>query len=414
MKSEKAGIGTRTAAIAITAILLVGSVIAIYATMRAGHPIMSSHTTEASPNSILATSGTRNSGSDSFSSQSSPSLSSLSANSVTLNLIKMIRLGSATNGPGMAYDAFHGYLYVENGTNQISITVFDTSNDSIIANIRDTNASGGLLYDPWNHDVYASQFCTSASTIASLSNYNRYANQLGMGNTLLVLQGKHISKDIYGPCANGQLAYDPSDHKIFETANSEDNPVVNVINDTDNSIMTPIKAIGTFDGPTGSIAYDSASKLVYVGAGPDVLVVSPETDSVTTSISIESTSGPVINFVGPIAYNPMNGLVYVSNSLDHGITEVNGTAVIGNFTQPNYGFAGYSADLTRGISFISAYPGIVIAGGLNNTYLLNVTLTGAKQIAYDPTNHHLYVDIQILQGVNEYSGVAVFSTTRTP
>ena len=304
----------------------------------------------------------------------------------------------------IAFDASNGYLYVANGTSSPSITVVDLAeNDSIIANIPLGNATGGLLYDPSNGYVYVSQGCLEIVHYGTRSNQT----ELDAGITAVVINGTKVVKEITGPCASGELAYDPSDHRIFEASVDGGNPngLVNVIDDRSNTIVASIPV----DGGLTGIAYDSSDGMVYVAdlSSGSVDVINPATNGAVDVINVES--GHPVYADDLVAYNPVNNLVYVTNGITYGYnTELNGTTVVGNFTVPCSGgigseFDGFAFDSARGFSFMSACGTVVASNGFSNAALVSVNVPGASSLAYDPSNYELFVVAS--------TGITVLSTT---
>jgi YVTN family beta-propeller protein len=294
---------------------------------------------------------------------------------------------------------------VANGTNTSSITVVALSkNNSIIANIRLGNTTGGLLYDPSNGFVYASQNCLE------VVHYGMESNQTepSTGITAVVINGTKVVTEISGPCASGGLTYDPTNHHIFEASNSNPNGIVNVIDDRNNSVVATIPVGGPSGNPTG-ISYDAANGLVYVGdlSSGSVDVISTATNGIVATIKLES--GSPVYALNMVAYNPGNRLIYVANGITYGYnTEINGTTMVGNFTVPCSGgtgseFVGFAYDSLRDVSFMSACGTVVAVNGATNAELLSINVPGASSLVYDPSNNDLYVVAS--------SGIVVVSTT---
>jgi YVTN family beta-propeller protein len=296
----------------------------------------------------------------------------------------------------IAFDASNNYLYLANGTSTQSITVVDLSkNDSIIATIPLGNATGGLLYDPSNGYVYASQHCVPGQAAQPT------------GVAAVVINGTKIIAKVAGPCATGGLAYDPSDHHIFEATGGAADPdsLVNVIDDRSNTVVATIP-VG--NGLVG-IAYDASNGMVYVAdlSSGSVDVINPATNSVVGAVQVES--GHPVYADDLVSYNPGNGLIYVTNGLTYDYnTEINGTTMVGNFTVPCSGgtgseFDGFAYDSVRAISFMSACGTVVAANGTTNAELLSINVPGASLLVYDPSNYDVYAVAN--------TGIVVISTT---
>ncbi len=284
----------------------------------------------------------------------------------------------------VAFDPSNNYLYVANGTSKQSITVVDLSeNNSIIANIPLANSTGGLLYDPSNGYVYASQLCVPGQPAQPT------------GVAALVVNGTKVIAKIDGPCAAGALAYDPSDHHVFEATRGSVDPdsLVNVIDDRTNTVVATIPVGNGLEG----IAYDPSNGMVYVAdlSSGSVDLINPATNSLVAAVKVES--GHPVYADDLVAYNPGNQLVYVTNGITYGYnTEINGTTMVGNFTVPCSGgtgseFDGFAYDSVRGISFMSACGTVVAVNGATNAELLSINVPGASSLVYDPSNHDLYV-----------------------
>jgi DNA-binding beta-propeller fold protein YncE len=298
----------------------------------------------------------------------------------------------------IAVDTSNNYLYVANATNTQSIAVVSISdNDSIIASIPLDNSTGGLLYDPSNGYVYASQNCLAETVQGEQSS----------GITAVIINGTKVIGQIDGPCASGSLAYDPSDHHIFEASLGDVNPdgLVNVIDDRNNTIVATITSGAGLRG----IAYDASNGMVYAAdlSSGSVEIINPASDSLVGAVTVES--GHPVYADDLVAYNSGNRLIYVTNGITYDYnTEINGTTVVGSFTVPCSGgtgseFDGFAIDSMRGVSFMSACGTVVAANGTTNIVSLSIDIPGSSSLAYDPSNYDLYVVAN--------AGIVVISTT---
>jgi YVTN family beta-propeller protein len=397
MRPRKA-IGTTVIVVVVAIMMMMATVGFVVLTSHPGAvatPYKSTTTSEIPSQSMTNTSTSRDT------STATTTVTSTSSAQIPLSLKTVASIPIVNPSQSViriAFDASNGYLYVANGSNTASVTVVDLSkNDSIIANIPLGNTTGGLLYDPSNGYVYASQGCLEIIHYGTRSNQT----ESSAGITAVIISGTKAIGQIDGPCASGGLTYDPSDHHIFEASDTNPSGIVNVIDDRSNTIVATIPV----GNPMG-ISYDAGNGMVYVGdlSSGSADVISTATNGVVATIKLER--GSPVYALNMVAYNPGDQLIYVAT---YGYnTEIKGTVIVGNFTVLCSGgmgseFAGFAYDSVRGVSFMSACGTVVAVNGATDAELLGINVPGASSLVYDPSNYDLYVAAN--------TGIVIISTT---
>lgn len=423
MKAHLRGISTVTAVIIVIAILVVG--VAAGLTVLNMNPGASSSSSTAAQSSTLANTSSSSkstylmTNSSSLNSSSSSSVSTLESNSsssltTTANLtttsssstyissssnpsgnsFKVIANVAVGGNPfGIAYDPSNGYLYALNyGSLQCAyrgnecgyVSVIDGSTNSIVANISSGffspqgiayDSSNGLIYvansysnnlsiiNPSTNRVtgYVQVGCSSFSVYFEPNNGYLYVPILSCSyNTVLVVSG--VSNTVVGNITGGlwnpdAFTYDSSNGYLYAANTACNNGMgggecgnISVI---DTSLNNVIDQIGPLGSPRG-IAFDPLNGYVYVASAlsGSVTIINGATNSVLSSISVGGEPQSVV-------FDPQNDHLFVTNfpgsdSVNGHVTVIDGAAnlVIGNVTvghAPLYG----ALDTSNGYIYVS-------------------------------------------------------------
>jgi len=254
----------------------------------------------------------------------------ISGNSSNNTVIANIKVGS---GPyAVAYDPSNGYVYVANWYSN-NVSVINGATNKVIANIAVGSEPEGVAYDSSNGYVYVAN---EGSNSVSVIN--------GANNTVIVSIAVGS-----GPCG---VAYDFSNGYVYvANVNSND---VSVINGTTNTVIASI-AVGS--GP-GDVAYDSSNRYIYV------------TNWNSGTVSIISTSPQVIKKYS-VTFTESGLPTGTSWSVTfNGKTETSTTNII-SFTEPN-GTYSFSIASINGYS-VSPSSGRITVNGANVNQAITFT-----------------------------------------
>jgi len=257
--------------------------------------------------------------------------------------LKVIKTISGVDSPYyLAYDPSNKMIYTAGGR----VTVIDSTTNTIRAylNATDNTGSLGLVYDPANHEIYATATDNTGDDL--------------FGGDVWAIKGTTIVADIkVGSSGSGPddigfnsnfLAYDPANKCVYVPTSATDS--VSVINGTTNKVVANV-TVGV--NPVG-VTFDPANKNVYVSnfGSSSVSVISSKTDKVLTTITVPPN--PLL-----LTYDPANKDMYL-------------------------GIAG-------GYNFPST-PVEVVVLGPSNKLLASISTNGDDPIGfmYDPSNGLMY------------------------
>jgi YVTN family beta-propeller protein len=237
---------------------------------------------------------------------------------------------------------------------------------------------GGITYDPSNDRVYAANIWSSTVSVIN-------------GSTNSVIDNILVGRYPLWP------VYVPSNNQIYVTnAGSNDTYVINAAT---NRVVKSI-AVGT--EPFG-IAYNPTNNTVYVTnvANNTVSVIDAATDEVASTIPLSSFSGviniPDSNSPSLIAYVKDNGALYVSKgpyavSIINKVTNAAVDDILLDVTRANpfgiaYNPTNHNIYVTK-----SATNQVSVISTITNSIVGNITVgTRPFDIVYNPINHNMYV-----------------------
>ena len=357
------------------------------------------------------------------------------------------RIGQYSDGSdsqGGVYDPFNQELYITNSFSN-NVTVVNAFLNISVANISVGSEPWGISYVPYNHDLYVNNYITNnISVISSVSNkvistialngepqfsvYDPQSGSLyvsgyefGVGaiwvinvsnNSVESMPSLPMDSFPYG------MAFDPYNGYIY----------VSDYNNNDVFALTSSGNIAAYI-PTGvqpyGIAFDPVNKMLYVSDNDFKALISGNPKEYNVSIISTVTNTFVKNVIpgtSPegVTYDPMNGLVYVANSLSGNISVISPatesiiqtlTAELGTQSGPTALLYVPVLQQIVSVNYISTNDATLnynSAGGHATQYLDTRPL---GSIAYDPQNHLLYVPQGQGFGINVYSLNGTFVTS---
>ena len=291
----------------------------------------------------------------------------LAANSspprTTGNIVAMIVVGPEPNG--IVYNPSSNKVYVSHtGTGYGSIgnvSVIDASTNRVVAMIRLDSNPGPLLYNPFNHHVYV----TSASGVNVIDETsNKLLTTIPLNNV-------------------GALAYNPSNHNVYVSGWQ----TIWIIESSTN------KVTGQFSGVSGfNLAFDSNKSYLYASDdyANTVQVVNTLTGKLIKSV-------PVCQWCDPsgMAFNPMNGRIYLANFGMGKVSVISDTTnnIVATITVGSNPFGALYDPLNQKV-YISDYSSAVLSkiDPATNTVIANLSAgNGPWNIALDTVNGLLYI-----------------------
>ena len=340
------------------------------------------------------------------------------------------------NAQAGAYDPFNQELYITNYFSN-NVTVVNAFLNVSIANISVGSNPWGISYVPYNHDLYVNNYNSSNISIIS-----------SITNTVI--------SNISLPGSPMFSTYDPQDETLYVSGFESTTGIIWVINVTNNSVVsTPSLPFGSapygmaFDpyngymyvtdnyhndvlalSPSGAIAayipvgqqpygitLDTANKMLYVSDNDINALIAGYPKEYNVTI-INSVTNTVVKNVVPgtspegVAYDPINGLVYVANYGSGNISVISPAteSIIQSLpakilTQNGPSALVYDPVLQQVISVndiatIDTTLNYNTAGGYAAPFLDS---PAPNSIAFDPNNHLLYVSDNSGNFVNVYS-----------
>ena len=241
------------------------------------------------------------------------------------------------NSQGATYDPYNQELYITNYCAN-SVTVINTFSGLSVANIKVGSNPMGITYVPYNHDLYVENYnSANLSVISSVSN--------------TVISTINLS----GHPQFG--AYDPLSETLYVSALYSGSGVIWVVNVTNNSVSdAPTQYLIPPSAPYG-LAFDPYNGYMYVADHHNNVVYAfSQTGTLVALI-------PVGLQPYGLAFDPVNKMLYVTDQ---------------DFN-----------------AFISGNPegyNVSIINTVNNTFVKNVVPGSEPEgIAYDPANGYVYI-----------------------
>ncbi|MDE1837309.1 MAG: PKD domain-containing protein [Euryarchaeota archaeon] len=271
-----------------------------------------------------------------------------------------------------AYDSQNGYLYVTNNQGN-SITIIDTSTNSVVTTIGGLNQPIGITYDPANGKIYAIDPCVGATSGA-----------------LVIISGTTLSSINSGWNCYYYIDYDPANGWLNLVGQA--GPYGNFQWIDPNSLVVQ----AGFQQGSASIAgvvYNPSNRdMYYTDPGYNMLWLADSSGAYT---GYASTG----NDPGYPDYDPIDHEVYVPNTLGNSVSIYSGSSNVGTVggvgNEPtSCAFDGYTGDVacvsydTTTVAFITSsthrlYLNVAVGGGSGGGLALGAT--------YVPSNHELYI-----------------------
>ncbi len=182
----------------------------------------------------------------------------------------------------VVYNPDNNNVYVSSfGSNTIS--VINSSSNTVISTISVGNGSSAIAYNPQNHNMYVTN--SNSNTISVInSSSNTVISTISVGTNPV------------------NIAYNPSNNNMYIV--NEDSNTISVINSSSNTVISTI-SVG--NGPS-AIAYNPQNHNMYVtnSNSNTISVINSSSNTVISTISVGN--GP-----SAIAYNPTNYNKHIAN-----------------------------------------------------------------------------------------------------
>ena len=249
--------------------------------------------------------------------------------------IKIGQYSDGNNAQGGVYDPFNQELYVTNYQSN-NVTVVNGFLNSSVANISVGSEPFGIVYVPYNHDLYVNNYQTD--NISIISSFNNK-----VVSTISLTGSPQFS------------VYDPQNEKLYVSGLEFRTGVIWVINVTNNSVVSAPSL--PFDSSPYGMVLDPYNGDIYVA------------DYNNNDVFVLSSSGVIVAYIPAgqqpygIALDPVNKMLYV--------TDYDFNALIsGNPQEYN----------------------VTIINTVTNTFVKNVVPgTSPEGVVYDPINGLVYV-----------------------
>ncbi|MCI4320586.1 MAG: YncE family protein [Thermoplasmata archaeon] len=281
--------------------------------------------------------------------------------------------------PLFCVDEGTGFVDVA-GASTDRLRILNASSASFVANVSVGLTPDGILYDPFNGDLYVSETDAGVVTILNAS-----------------------TKTLVGSVATGEGASNlklcPSVDRVF--VSNSGSGTVSVLNATTNSVVATVKV----SQGLGDMAWDPADGDVFVTSGGGIVsVLNGTTGSLVANIS---------GFPNPptrAVFDPANGQVYLMDIWGGPVAVVNGTTyrVIANVSLGN----GTGVDIeyepiTAEVWVVTSWPGVLMAiSGRTNSIVTKLSLPtpGIFGMAVEASTGTILVTLQgdSFEGIEEF------------
>lgn len=300
-------------------------------------------------------------------------------NSTTNNLTVVMK-NVASYPSGFTYDPSNNCLYVSEGfVNEI--LVYNVTSYSYVNYITlPLNPSGGLVYDSYNHDIYA----TNASPTGGADGVSVIDPSTDNVITT-ILVGKMISLfNQNGLALPNGIAYNLFNREVYVT-NSASN-TISVINTTKNSLETTIP-VG--NAPTSIVIVQQKESVFVSNYGTGSLTeISSRNNSVTGVISLNT-------YPEGLAYDPSNSYMYVTDSNSNQVSAINSsTNKVESTINVGQDPIALAYDPYNQNMYVADYGSnsVSVINSSTNRVISNIHAgKGPTSIAYDSLNHNVYV-----------------------
>ncbi len=334
------------------------------------------------------------------------------------------------------YDPYNQEIYITNNANN-NVTVLNAFSGVSVANISVGSHPEGITYVPYNHDIYVNNFGSyNISVISSITN--------NVISTINVTGEPKFS------------SYDPNTETLFVSGILSGGGFLSFVNVTNNNVTlfnglfpSSVPFGMAFDPYTGNmyvadygnnlifvlsssqqiltyisvgqnpygLAFDSSNKMLYVtdydsngfiSGSPqqyNVSVVNTMNNTLVTNIQMQKAPEGIL-------YDPMNGLIYVSNYVSGNVSVISpltNTVIqllndeVGTQRDPStslYDPVLQQVVSVNDVSGIDTTKNFNSAGGFAGPYL---NLPPAYAVVYNPENNYLYLSPQSHESINIYS-----------
>lgn len=346
--------------------------------------------------------------------------------------VTAVHIGMATYPYGIAYDSSNREIYVTDNYNNTVSIIDATTNllvDTLIIGYGLNAYPTGVIYDAGNQEIYVTNVGLVNVTVINGST-NLVTNTITVGQ---------FPQD---------GAYDPVNHAIFVTNYASDN--VSVISDRTNtvtrSIAVGIQPYGLSENPQNGTVYASATDanivaeinsssphvvtnlsmgwdplggqpfgIAYVPTLGDLFVTHyGDLTSGNYLLDVNGTTGKVNSTIpvglGPrsVAYDSVNGLLYVANAGSNNLTIYNPRAhvTVGSITT-GFGPSAVAVDNATDFIYVTSWSSnetTVIDGG-SNTFHAGIPVGGTPTgVVVDPWNGMVYVTNSASDNVSVING----------
>jgi len=319
------------------------------------------------------------------------------------NTVVVPSIGVGFEPFAIACDPLNGYLYVANYGSG-NVTVIDgVSNSVVVPSIGGDPTPSGIAYDPLNGYVYVGG--GGANNVTAINGNGIVSTLWGPAYSVTFTESGLASGTRWSVTLNGTLHNSTTASITFSEPNgtypyrigTTSGGILRSPNATGtvrvagapNTVVVP--SIGVGSGPTG-IAYDAMNGYLYVANyGSDNVTVIDSANNTVVVPSIGVGSGPT-----GIAYDATNGYLYVANSGSNNVTVIGSAnnAVVVPSIGVGSGPTGITYDATNGYLYVanSGSNNVTVIDSANNTVVVPSIGVGSAPvaIAYDPSNGYLY------------------------
>jgi len=284
-------------------------------------------------------------------------------------LFTTVNVGSNPNG--VAFDSANGYIYVVNSASTSApgtVSVINGATNKWVTDVTVGLLPEGAAFDSGNGYVYVTN--NAAGTVSVIS------------GTAVV-----ATISLPSPSSPFGIAYDAFNGYVY-VANYAGS--ISVISST--TVVDTILYYGSPFAPLYGIAVDLGNRYIYVGLydEPIVLVIDGSTNTWLQDVVVG-------NSPRGIAFNWVNGYVYVANSKDNTVSVISGTTVTNTIACS--GSASLSNPTAVAFDIVNGYIYVTNNGAGTVSVISGTSCVGSSVkvgnypngIAVDSTNGYIYV-----------------------
>ena len=193
---------------------------------------------------------------------------------------------------GLAYDSVKGLIWV--ATSGGATAISDTPPFSTVTTVADTNGFEYAAFDPQTGDVFmcfqSYMSVISDSTYATVANVTQADGSLFSSSTYVDDSAK---SEIFAISSTGISVISAKTNKVTDTISLSGNP-----------------AYLAYDSGLGEI-FVGNSEIISGSSAYTIQTIKDSNNQVYKTISIPTSS---VSFLGPMAYNPNKGEIYISST----------------------------------------------------------------------------------------------------